>query len=305
LQRLVDAAARFDHIRGVGAVRQSSSSPQNPRAALRAALAAACAACALAAGATEALPSVASINLCADQLVLTIAAPEQVLTVSWLAADPEESLLADAAARYPLNYGSAEEILQFDPDVVIAGSYTNAFTRALLARLGYPVIELEPETTIAEIEANVQRVGAALGRPERGAQLVAQMRADVQRLRSGQPQHAPAAVVVRPGGFTVGDRSLAHDLMMLAGVRNVAAEQGLDRWGSLSMETLLRAAPDLIVLTGYRATQPSIANAVLAHPALARLRDTRPTTTIRAAYWACGLPQSFESAELLQRAARR
>ena len=40
---------------------------------------------------------VASINLCADQLVLTLADPEQILTVSWLAADPEESLLAEAA----------------------------------------------------------------------------------------------------------------------------------------------------------------------------------------------------------------
>src|SRR5262249_43349455 len=64
-------------------------------------------------------PSVASINLCADQLVLTVAAPEQVLTVSWLSADPEESLLATQAARYPLNYGSAEELLRFKPDVVI------------------------------------------------------------------------------------------------------------------------------------------------------------------------------------------
>src|SRR5262249_58280753 len=95
----------------------------------------------LSAGArAAALPSVASINLCADQLVLTVAAPEQVLTVSWLSADPEESLLATQAAHYPLNYGSAEELLRFHPDVVIAGAYTNAFTRALLERLRPHVI---------------------------------------------------------------------------------------------------------------------------------------------------------------------
>ena len=93
--------------------------------------------------------------------------------------------------------------------------------------------------------------------------------------------------------------------MTLAGVRNVAAEQGLDRWGSLSMETLLRAAPDLIVLTGYRASQPSLANAALSHPALRRVRETRPTVTVRAPYWACGLPQSLESAAVLQQAAAR
>jgi iron complex transport system substrate-binding protein len=225
--------------------------------------------------------------------------------VSWLSADPEESLLAGAASRYPLNYGSAEEILRFDPDYVVAGAYTNAFTRALLARLGYPVIELQPETTIAEIEDNLRRVARAIGRAERGEQLVAQIRADSQRLVAARPARAPAAVVVRPGGFTVGDHSLAHDLMTLAGLRNVAAEQGLDRWGSLSMETLLRATPDLIVLTGYRASQPSLANAMLAHPALRHVRETRPTVTVTAPYWACGLPQSLESADVLQQAARQ
>ena len=249
------------------------------------------------------LPTVASINLCADQLVLALADPKQILTVSWLAADPEESLFATAAAQHTLNYGTAEELLHFDPDVVIAGSYTNAFTRGLLARLGYRVVDLSPETTVAEIEANVRIVAAVLGQVGRGEQWVAAIRAESRSIDAHRPAHAPATVVVRPGGFTVGRHSLADSLMTLAGVRNVAAEQGLDRWGSLSMEGLLRSAPELIVLTGYRLAQPSLANVVLEHPALTRLRAERRTTTIPAAYWACGLPQSLESAALLQRAA--
>jgi iron complex transport system substrate-binding protein len=249
------------------------------------------------------LPSVASINLCADQLVLTLAAPEQILTVSWLAADPEESVLATQAARYPLNYGSAEELLRFHPDVVIAGAYTNAFARALLARLGYPVVELEPETSVADIAANLRRVARAIGREARGEALAAELRAREDRIAAARPARAPAAVVVRPGGFTVGEHSLADDLMTLAGVRNVAAEQGLDRWGSLSMETLLRSRPELVVLTGYRASQPSLANATFAHPALRRVRDSSRTAWVPAPYWACGLPESLDSAVLLEQAA--
>lgn len=250
-----------------------------------------------------ALPSVASINLCADQLVLTLAEPEQILTVSWLAADPEESVLAPQAARYPLNYGSAEELLRFHPDVVIAGAYTNAFTRALLARLGYRVVELEPEDSVADIESNLRRVAREIGRETRGEALTAELRAREQQIAAARPAHAPAAVVVRPGGFTVGEHSLADDLMKLAGVRNVAAEQGLDRWGSLSMETLLTSRPELIVLTGYRASQPSLANAALAHPVLQRVRDAGRTAWVPAKYWACGLPESLESAALLEQAA--
>ena len=108
----------------------------------------------------------ASINLCGDQLVLSLADPEQILTVSWLAADPEESMLWDLASRFPLNYGSAEELLRFDPDVVIAGTYTAGFTRALLKRLGYEIIEVAPETTLEHIEKNMRLVGGAIGRAE-------------------------------------------------------------------------------------------------------------------------------------------
>jgi iron complex transport system substrate-binding protein len=249
------------------------------------------------------LPRVASINVCADQLVLSLADPEQIVTVSWLSADPEESLLAARAERYPLNYGSAEELLYFAADVVVAGAYTNAFTRALLKRLGRNVVDLEPENSVAEIERNVRLVADAVGQPARGDALIAAMRAELGRIDAAKPRRARAAIVVRPGGFTVGAGSLAHEIMTVAGLRNVAAEQGLDRWGSLSMETLLRARPDVVVLTGYRTHQPSLANAALEHPALTRAREEAVTAVVPAPYWACGLPQSLDAARPLQQAA--
>jgi iron complex transport system substrate-binding protein len=268
------------------------------------ALAVACACAHLAPAAADgALPTVATINLCADQHVLALADPAQILSVSWLAADPHESLFATEARRYALNYGSAEELLALDPDIVIAGTYTSPFSRALLARLGRRVIELAPEASVADIETNVRLVAAAIGQAERGEKLVAALRSDLDLIAAHRPARKLATVVVRPGGFTVGAGSLADELIALAGLRNVAAEQGLDRWGSLSMETLLRSSPELIVLTGYRSAQPSLANTVLEHPALKRLGVVHPTVTVPAALWSCGLPRSIESAALLQRAA--
>jgi iron complex transport system substrate-binding protein len=251
------------------------------------------------------LPTVASINLCADQHVLVLADPEQILTVSWLAADPEESMLASEARRHTLNYGTAEELLKFSPDVVMAGTYTSPFTRTLLRRLGYRVVELEPEASVADIERNVRLVASIVAQAERGEQLVAALHERVREIEAHRPARSLAAVIVRPGGFTVGADSLANELLTLAGFRNVAAEQGLDRWGSLSMEALLRSAPDVIILTGYRSTQPSLANAVLEHPALAALGATQRTVTVPTALWACGLPGSIEAAVLLQQAANR
>jgi len=279
-------------------VHRSTRSTRHARALLFGALAAA------AIGGAEAavLPKVASINLCADQHLLALADPEQILTVSWLAADPEESLLAPAAAHHTLNYGTAEELLKFAPDVVLAGTYTSPFTRTMLRRVGFRVVELEPEESIADIERNVRIVAELVGQVARGEELVAKLHDNIRAIEANAPAHRVGAVIVRPGGFTVGAGSLADELLRLAGFSNVAAEQGLDRWGSLSMEALLRSSPELVVLTGYRSNQPSLANAVLEHPALAALGATQRTVTVHTALWACGLPRSIEAAALLQRA---
>jgi iron complex transport system substrate-binding protein len=255
--------------------------------------------------AAQTLPTVASTNLCADQLVLTLADPGQVLSVSWLAADPEESVLAEAAAGVPLNYATAEELLRLAPDVVIAGVYTAAYTGGMLRRLGYRVVELQPAETLVEVEASVRLVAQVVGQPARGEAVIEVMRRRAAAIAARRRAPGVEAVVVRPGGFTVGADSLTHELMRLAGLRNVAAERGLDRWGSLSMETLVTAEPALIVLIGYRSEQPSLANAVLRHPALDALSRRAMTARVPAALVSCGLPQSLAAAELMQAAAQR
>ncbi len=252
---------------------------------------------------SESLPTVASINLCSDQLVLQVADPAQIVTLSWLSADAEESTLAAAAARYPLNYGSAEELLGFAPDIVIAGRYTNHFTRTLLRRLGYTVIDLEPAESLEGIVTNVRQVAAAIGRSERGEQLIGIMQARIARHRARLGESPIDTIVVRPGGFTVEAPSLAHELMTLAGLRNLPAERGLDRWGSLSIETLLHDPPELLILTAYHNDAASLANAVLAHPALQRLAEQVVSTHVPASVWSCGLPSSLDTVEALERAA--
>lgn len=249
---------------------------------------------------TTRLPRVASINLCSDQLVLSVASPDQIVSLSWLASDPEESLLAARAREYAQNYGTAEELLRHRPDVVIAGRFTGTATVALLDRLEYRVVTIEPATTVDEIARNLRIVARAIGQSARAEQLVATMQA---RLESTQASPRRDAVVVRPGGFTVGSGTLADALLAHAGLDNVAARQGLDRWGSLSVETLLRSDPDLIVVTAYRTEEASLANAYFSHPALRALAARVPVVTVPARYWACGLPASLDSLDLLSAAA--
>ena len=149
---------------------------------------------------------------------------------TWL--PPVEWLGAAAAARYPVNYGSAEEIVSLDPDVVVAGVYTAGPTRALLKRLGYAVVELAPAESLAAIEANIMDVAHALDRAERGERAVAALRARLEQLAATRPRAPVAAGLLRPGRCTVG-RTRGRTCC-LRGVRVVfAVRRRSSRWGRI------------------------------------------------------------------------
>ena len=88
-----------------------------------------------AAGEAPAAPRrIVSLNLCTDQLVLALADRAAVRSVTWLARDPQNSVMAAAASEVLVNHGLAEEIIPFAPDLVVAGIYTARTTVALLKR---------------------------------------------------------------------------------------------------------------------------------------------------------------------------
>ncbi len=190
------------------------------------------------------LPSVASINLCADQLVLTVAAPEQIAHRE-LALGRSRGVAARGAGRAlsaQLRLGRGAPALSSrrrDRRRVHERIHARA---ARAARLQGGRARARGLHRGHRAQRAARRRRDRSRRARRGSSSPSS-RARERQIAAARPVHAPATVVVRPGGFTVGEHSLADELMKLAGVRNVAAEQGLDRWGSLSMETLLASAP--------------------------------------------------------------
>jgi iron complex transport system substrate-binding protein len=246
---------------------------------------------------------VVSINLCTDQILLLLADRGQIASISWLGADPEESAYAALGQGLPVNHGQVEQVLPLQPDLVLAGSYTAPFTVALLQRLGHRVLVLPPADTLDALEGHLRTVAAALGQTARGEALIADMRARREALRAAAPDPPVPALIVRAGGFTSGS-GLTHELMELAGLRNVATELGLDRWGSLSVETLLRTQPRVLIIPSYRPHQASLANATLEHPALRHFSADRLVVAPRSAWLGCETPAMLDAAEAFGRAAR-
>ena len=236
---------------------------------------------------------VMSINQCTDQLVLALLPPERIASVSWLSRDPATSRMAAAARRVPVNYGSAEEVLRERPDLVIAGAYTTPATRALVRKLGLPILELGSADSFAAIRAQVREVAAAVGAVARGEALVAHMDASLARL-AATPGPPVRVAAWDSAGFAARRGSLYDTVLGAAGARNVAAELGS---GSPDVETLLRLAPALLVRGG--STERDTPRGDRDHPLIRRLWSGRtvivpPTATM------CGTPYTADAAVALR-----
>src|SRR3954469_7280399 len=108
---------------------------------------------------------VASLNLCTDELLLLIAAPEQVASVTHLAQSPAETPLWRRARRYMRNDGSLVSVAALKPDLVLTMGGAGRARAGIAARLGSRLVDLPYPGRIADVETAVTRVAAALGRP--------------------------------------------------------------------------------------------------------------------------------------------
>ncbi|MFE0753575.1 ABC transporter substrate-binding protein [Inquilinus sp. NPDC058860] len=245
---------------------------------------------------------VVSLNLCADALVLRLADRADVRSVTWLARDPENSVVAAEAASVPVNRGLAEEVVALDPDLVVVGAFTPRGTVALLRRLEMPLLELGVPESLDGIRAQIRRVAAALGQAERGERMIAAMDDRLAAIRS--PASPPLAVVLRPNGFTAGRGSLVDEILRRVGVRNLAAERGLEAYGEIPLESVALAGVRLLILNQPENGAPSLGEAMLDHPILGALPELR-VVRVPSRLWTCGGPEVVEAAALIAAAARQ
>src|SRR6185312_15483175 len=110
------------------------------------------------------LPRIMSLNVCTDQLAMTLAVPGQIVSISDLAADPGLSFMYKQAAAYSKNRGLAEEVFLARPDVIVTGTYTLHNTTDLLHHLGFHVEEFAYSQTLDTIPAEILRMGKILHR---------------------------------------------------------------------------------------------------------------------------------------------
>lgn len=191
---------------------------------------------------------VVSLNMCADELVLLLAAPEQVFSVTHLSQDRHEFAFWRTARRYRTNDGSIASVAGMRPDLIVTmGGLARDHAR-LAERIGAEIVILPYPQTLRDVETAIMQVAAALGREERAGRYIAILR----RLKETRPPSPTEAVFLSDGGLSVASGSLDAQWLSLAGIA-IPDNQG----GRVTAEQMLIDPPATVVRSDYRREQTS------------------------------------------------
>jgi iron complex transport system substrate-binding protein len=237
--------------------------------------------------AAEAALRVASLNLCSDELLLLLAPPHQIVSLSHLSRSPRETVLWRAAVRHPFNDGKLESVVARRPHLILTMGGSGGSRQALAERFGARLVQLPYPSSPAEVVAQAEQVAGLIGR--RGAALP--FRRQLARLAATRPALEEGAFV-GGGGISLAPQGLGAAWLALAGFR-----QPVLPGARLNLEQLATRPPKWLIRSNYRADQASRASQWLRHPLVTRLSSRTIATDGRP--WTCGgLPMLAEVSRL-------
>jgi iron complex transport system substrate-binding protein len=248
---------------------------------------------------------VMSLNICTDQQILQLLAPSRIASVTYLSRSSENSFLTAEAFGVAINYATSEEVLQERPDLVIAGNTSTPAIRALLRRVGIPLVEVPAAENFAQIRSNTRLIAHAVGEDEKGEALIAQMDATLRDLAASAP--TPRIVVAgwEEQGNVPGPGTLFDAILTAAGGQNVIAGRKTrfvyGRYTGFDLEQLVAMRPDILAYGSSRLGRRDLSAEQLQHRVVRKLYATRGITYPETLY-SCGLPQSADAARDLRRA---
>ncbi|WP_332817614.1 ABC transporter substrate-binding protein [Sphingopyxis sp.] len=233
---------------------------------------------------------IVSINLCADQLVLALADRGQIAGLTHNATDAEMSGEAAKARELPLLSNSAEQILAIEPDLIVGMPASRSAALAALPSQTYPLLDLDTANTLEEIYISIRETAAAVGHPERGTALIARMEGELAGLP--KPGKGRVAAYYQRRGYMTGTGTLIDDLMTRAGLVNLAGKLGKPPLSQLSLEEMVAAEPDFLIVESATDKVTDQGSEMLHHPALKDI----PRISVPQAWTVCGSPAYAQAA---------
>ncbi len=142
----------------------------------------------------------------------------------------------------------------------------------------------------------IRTLAARLAVPEAGERMIADLTQNLTNARATLSV-GRSALIWRPNGYTSGPQSVSGEVLAGVGFRNLAGDLGVTRGGTLSVETVLAAKPQVLVVDDHMNQATSRAQALVVHPALVALQAERKR--VPTAAWICAGPSLADAARAL------
>src|SRR6266851_1951971 len=245
------------------------------------------------------LPRIASMNVCTDQLLIPLADPEQILGLSRYSRDRFESWAADDAHRYRILSGGAEDILVLRPDVVVASLFDKRSTRELLKQKGLRLAEFTVPRNLEEVKAQIREMGEIVQHPDRAAAEIARLDAAIAHARRVVVEKHYSVLPLSRRGWVAGSDSLVSSLLAETGLNNAAGDLGVGTGGFASLEAVVNAKPDFLVVSDAGDRAEDDGHAFLLHPALEHFYPPAKRIVIPDRLTVCGGVMFAEALDVL------
>ncbi len=242
---------------------------------------------------------VMSVNQCVDQM-LGYLAPQKLASVTWLSHESRSIAIAPSLLKVPANHAEIEEVLRLQPDLVIGGQYGAPGLKALILKFGLNWRELPLPTDFTSLYGNWNTLGRWLAAEDVARQIVGRLQSGLQ---SVQQQLAPLkvrTVLINANGWIAGANNFQDAFLQALGLRNLAAESGIQGWGQISLEQLVHWQPDLIIVPESHYGGQARATQWLEHPVLAHIHGRYPLLKVDAEWLSCGTPELLRAAEMIR-----
>ncbi|MFC7203868.1 PGF-CTERM-anchored ABC transporter substrate-binding protein [Haloferax namakaokahaiae] len=201
---------------------------------------------------TEDPERIVTTNPSAAQTMWEIGAREEVVGVS------QYAMYLDGASEKTNVSGSGgvnvEAVIGLEPDLVLVPNTTYIAEPDKVRQLrdaGLTVAVFESGDSLTGVADKVERVGAITGNCEAGAERADEMRTSIENMERALDGVERPVGLNSFFGYTSGSGTFISDVMTHAGLRNGAAEAGINDWGQINDELVVTMDPEYIVIPSH------------------------------------------------------
>jgi iron complex transport system substrate-binding protein len=189
---------------------------------------------------------VVSLAPSSTEIVYALGAGDRLVGVCGQCDHPPEVVRVPRVGGYLVP--SVEATIAARPDVVLAVPSPGNRDAVLAIERGGVHVLIVRDRTLADLWEGMRAIAAALGVPDAGERLVADVSGRLDAIRARMrplPRRRVLMVVGHRPLVAVGEGTLQDELIALAGGENVAAGAGV--WPQISLEVVVARAPEVIV----------------------------------------------------------